>query len=70
MAFLVDINPDIWPAEAQNDGQIINIVGGVSLMAAQFVVSFWYGTCHITVLSLCVRTTTEFDSILSSKSFF
>jgi hypothetical protein len=44
MAFLVDKNPDIWPAGERYDGQIINIVGGVSLMIAQFIVSFWYGT--------------------------
>ena len=43
MAVLVDRNPEIWPAGAKNDGQIINIVGGVSLMIAQFVVTFWYG---------------------------
>jgi len=43
MAVLVNTNPEIWPAGAKNDGQIINIVGGVSLMIAQFIVAFWYG---------------------------
>ena len=43
MAVLVDRNPEIWPAGSKNDGQIINIVGGVSLMIAQFIVTFWYG---------------------------
>jgi hypothetical protein len=36
-------NPDLWPIMSQNDGQILDIAGGVALMFAQFILCFWYG---------------------------
>ncbi|KAL3910658.1 MAG: hypothetical protein SGILL_007608 [Bacillariaceae sp.] len=33
----------LWPAISSNDGQILDIAGGVSLMFAEFILCFWYG---------------------------
>jgi hypothetical protein len=31
---------------SENDGQIMDIVGGISLMFAKFILCFWYGFCR------------------------
>ncbi|KAG7349138.1 DnaJ domain containing protein [Nitzschia inconspicua] len=46
LTFLLEQDPDIWPVMSENEGQILDIAGGIALMFAQFILCFWYGFCR------------------------
>jgi hypothetical protein len=46
MAFFLQQYPELWPLMSKNDGQNMNIAGGVSLVFAECIVCFWYGFCR------------------------
>lgn len=46
LAFFLDKDSGIWPVMSDNEGQILDVAGGVALMFAQFILCFWYGFCR------------------------